>query len=76
MPPPHAVAMEVLDDKIRAEILAGLGRTTVVALIGLAIAIVIGVGVGHPMAQVRGSSAHSSPTPLCCNAFRSSPWSR
>ena len=51
MPPPHAVALEVLDDKIRAEILAGLGRTTVVALIGLAIAIVIGVGWGILMAQ-------------------------
>ena len=54
MPPPHTLITDaLLDSRIRSEILAGLGRTTVVALLGLAVAIVIGVAWGVIMTQAR-----------------------
>ena len=54
MPPPHQVLMEgFLDDQVRQEIMQALGRTAVVAMTGLAVAIVIGVGWAIAMAHAR-----------------------
>ncbi len=54
LPPPHALITDaLLDAKIRSEIAVGLGRTTVVALTGLAIAIAIGIGWGILMSLAK-----------------------
>jgi NitT/TauT family transport system permease protein len=53
MPPPHEVLAAFFDPKVLGEITLALGRTTFVALIGLAIAIVIGVGWAVAMSQAK-----------------------
>jgi NitT/TauT family transport system permease protein len=54
MPPPHQVLIEgFLDAQVRSEIFESLRRTAVVAMTGLAVAIVIGVGWAIAMAQAR-----------------------
>jgi NitT/TauT family transport system permease protein len=54
MPPPHQVLIEgFLDEHVRTEIMQSLQRTAVVAMTGLAVAIVIGVGWAIAMAQAR-----------------------
>ncbi len=54
MPPPHQVLIEgFLDDQVRQEIMQALGRTAVVAMTGLAVAIVLGVGWAIAMAHAR-----------------------
>jgi len=52
LPPPHQVLMETLgNDKIIGPMIAALGQTITVALIGLAIAVVIGMGWAIVMSQ-------------------------
>lgn len=54
MPPPHEVLLEgILDHTVRAEILQSLQRTALVAMTGLAVAIVIGVSWAIAMSQAR-----------------------
>ena len=54
MPPPQSIITDaLLDPIIRAEVWTGLLRTTTVALLGLAVAIVIGVAWGVIMSQAR-----------------------
>lgn len=52
LPPPHEVVTEpFLDERIRADLLAATWVTARVALIGLAVAIVLGLGLAIIMAQ-------------------------
>jgi len=54
LPPPHEVVREsFLDPYNRAELLRALGLSTIVAMVGLAIAMVIGVAVAIAMSQAR-----------------------
>jgi NitT/TauT family transport system permease protein len=53
MPPPHEVVAAFFEPSTLSEILVALGRTTAVALIGLAIAIVIGVLWAVAMSQAK-----------------------
>jgi NitT/TauT family transport system permease protein len=54
MPPPQSLITDaLLNTKVRDEILLALGRTTLVALAGLGIAIVVGIAWGVLMAQGR-----------------------
>jgi NitT/TauT family transport system permease protein len=54
MPPPHQVLLEgILDEQARSAIMLSLRRTAVVAMTGLAVAIVIGIGWAIAMAQAR-----------------------
>lgn len=54
MPPPHQVLVEgFLDPVVRAEIMESLQRTALVAMTGLLVAILIGVGWAVAMSQAR-----------------------
>ncbi|GLK18092.1 ABC transporter permease [Herbiconiux flava] len=53
MPPPHEVVAAFFDPATFGEILVALGRTTAVALVGLAIAMVIGIVWAIAMSQAK-----------------------
>jgi NitT/TauT family transport system permease protein len=53
MPPPHEVVAAFFDPATFSEIIVALGRTTAVALIGLAIAMVIGIVWAIAMSQAK-----------------------
>jgi NitT/TauT family transport system permease protein len=53
MPPPHEVVAAFFDPETLGDILIALGRTTAVALIGLAIAMVIGIVWAIAMSQAK-----------------------
>jgi NitT/TauT family transport system permease protein len=53
LPPPHEVVLAILDPDTATDIFTALGRTAVVALVGLVIAIVIGVVWAIAMSQAR-----------------------
>ncbi|MCS5718953.1 ABC transporter permease [Herbiconiux sp. CPCC 205763] len=53
MPPPHEVVIAFFDPATFLEIMQALGRTTLVALVGLAFAIVIGVLWAVAMSQAK-----------------------
>ncbi len=54
LPPPHEVFTQAFfDPTVFGDIMVALGRTAIVALVGLAIAIVLGVGWAVAMSQAR-----------------------
>ncbi|MFB2556480.1 ABC transporter permease [Herbiconiux liangxiaofengii] len=53
MPPPHEVVAAFFDPETFGEIMVALGRTTLVALVGLAIAMVIGIVWAIAMSQAK-----------------------
>ncbi|MFC7483263.1 hypothetical protein ACFQX7_29195 [Luedemannella flava] len=71
-PPMEVLRLGLFDPAAREQLLAGLWSTTVVALVGLAVSMVVGVSLGLLMSQARWVEISIYRTRCCCRRSRSS----